>query len=291
MHNIDLILNEIKVDFSPNENVVSIKERIFNSKRKKGSRLYWEINTNLRAFFVKYSPKERDDVFELEYKALEKLLLLDFNVPVPVKLIKNGLVTLRINGQSLEDIIIKGGLENNAALLNDLFIKIARFHKKYTVELSNKDKDEKFKEVTAWKNYQEIKNLGSSFNIGFTHGDFDPFNTFFEKSNNSFSVVDWENFNEFGVQELDIIHFLVMIGVIANPKLSHKELYVLIFGNKESLYINLLKIYCVERSIEMEAVLKLVPAYCDAQNLRLDKAGRNKRDFLFNQFKELFYAK
>ena len=96
---------------------------------------------------------------------------------------------------------------------------------------------------------------------------------------------NWEDFREDGIQVLDIIHFVVMLGVIANPKCGHDFLYENVFGEREgNIYLHLLRTYCNETKTSLSKLLEFIPIYCDAQNYRLIKAGRDTTPFLYNKF-------
>lgn len=290
MANTKNILNELKKALSDNEEVIEFNDFLSGGKRKRGHRIYLTVRTNKRGLFVKYDINARPDAFEKEYNALTKIGSNGFLAPQPIKLINKGIVMSEITGVSLEEIVKRNGLKQSLGLLTSAVIYIAIFHKKHTHQLEKNDKEKIYKEVTAKRMPVEIKTAIDQANFGFTHGDFDPFNTFYDVKKSEFGLIDWEDFRENGIQVLDALHFVTMLGVIANPGASYQELYGIIFEkNKKNPYLGLLTKYCEERLVSLTTILELIPFYCDAQNYRLIKAQRDTNAFLYNEFKKLYY--
>lgn len=285
---ISQILDEVRSIFFKDERIVTSDHFFSSGKRKHGSRVYIIIHTNKRDLFVKYDQNGKSDAFNKEYNSLKKINSSDFSSPQPIGLINKGMVISVVNGIPLETLICRDGLDKSIRVLNKTMVLMASFHQKYVSQQS--------KSINLYD--KMVKNKISlpkkipmdEINLGFIHGDFDPFNTFFDSNSLKFGLIDWEDFSEFGIQELDALHFVIITGVIANQSISHQKLYEVVFSSYESNpYLKLLQIYCRERQSPMETTLKLIPAYCDIQNDRLKKAKRDTSDFLYNEFKKRYY--
>lgn len=289
MVNAKNILSELKKALSDNEEVIEFNDFLSGGKRKKEYRIYLTVRTNKRGLFVKYDPMARPDTFEKEYNALTRINSNGFLTPQPIKLIDKGIVMSEITGVSLEEIVKRNGLKQSLKLLTDAVMHIALFHKKHTHRLEKGDMEKIYREVTGKRAHIEIKIVIDQASFGFTHGDLDPFNTFYDAKKSEFGLIDWEDFHENGIQELDALHFVTMLGVITNPKVSYQELYRIIFEkHKKNPYLGLLTRYCEERSALLTTILELIPVYCDVQNYRLIKAQRDTKVFLYNEFKKLY---
>lgn len=290
MVNAKNILSELKKTLSDNEEVIEFNDFLSGGKRKKEYRIYLTVRTNKRGLFIKYDPSARPDTFKKEYNALTKINSNGFLTPQPIKLINKGIVMSEITGVSLEEIVKRNGLKQSLKLLTDAVIHIALFHKKHTHQLEKSGKEKIYREVTGKRAHVEIKIVIDQANLGFTHGDLDPFNTFYDAKKSEFGLIDWEDFRENGIQELDALHFVTMLGVITNPRASYQELYRIIFEKyKKNPYLGLLTKYCEKRSVPPTTILALIPVYCDAQNYRLIKAQRDTKAFFYNEFKKLYY--
>jgi len=283
------ILDAVRSILIEDERIVTSDHFFSSGKRKARSRVYVIIHTNKRDLFVKYDQIAKSNAFEKEYQSLEKVSSNGFSIPQPIGLINKGIVMSTIKGTSLETIIKHDGLIKSIGVLNNAVIQMTMFHRKYAIQTK--------KSVVQKLNHSaiddEIFSLAqiplNEINLGFIHGDLDPFNTFFDSTSSSFGLIDWEDFSEFGIQELDALHFVAITGVIANPFISHQKLYDVVFGNHEpNPYLKLLQTYCRERPSSLKTILKLVPTYCDIQNDRLKKAKRNTDNFLYNEFKSIY---
>lgn len=287
--NLDNILVEIKDSFLDGEKITNLNSITSNGKREINSRIYIKIHTNKRNLFIKYAQNEKLNIFRKEYDALKKVDSDYFSIPQPLGLISKGIIMSEIKGIPLENRIKTHGLTDSIGLLEDVIIHIARFHKS-NVSKSKIETSVLYKEVTGNEDFAQIQTLRSKITVGFTHGDLDPFNTFFDKNTSKFGLIDWEDFREYGIQGLDILHFIIMLAVIANPKLSYRKLYEAIFRkDKGNVYIRLLDLYCIEMVIHQSVILELLPVYCDAQNHRLKKNLRNTNGFLYHEFKRIYY--
>lgn len=288
----DEILDKVKTILPDDEQILDCNQTNSGGRRNEKPRIYLSLRTSKRSLFVKYSLKERPNIFQREYDALAKQEENGFIIPKPIGLIDRGIVLSFVDGQPIEEIIIQSGLSENLDLLIDAVIAIARFHIKHTYNPREEDVGKIYKEVTKVAMSDKQENLLKHARFGFTHGDLDPFNTFFDSSKRRFSLIDWEDFREVGIQVLDIIHFVVMLGVIANPKCGHDFLYENVFGERKgNIYLHLLRTYCNETKTSFSKLLEFIPIYCDAQNYRLIKAGRDTTPFLYNKFKEIYYEK
>lgn len=290
MEMINQVLDEIKCVFLKNERIVTSDHFFSGGKRKVGSRIYIFIYTNKRDLFVKYDQVGKLGSFKKEYKSLKKVGLSNFSVPQPIRLIDRGIIMTVINGVSLKSLIQLDDLNKSIEKLNKAMIYMASFHRKYASQLSKSAKQKLFNLMVKNKTSALAQIPMDEINLGFIHGDFDPFNTFFDSGSSKFGLIDWEDFSEFGIQELDALHFIIMTGVIANHGISNHKLYEVIFGgHKQNLYLKLLQTYCNKRPSSIKTVLKLIPVYCDIQNGRLKNARRDTNDFLYNEFKKRYY--
>lgn len=288
----DEILDKVKTILPDDEQILDCYQTNSGDRRNEKPRIYLSLRTSKRNLFVKYSLKERPNVFQREYDALAKQEENGFIVPKPIGLIDRGIVLSFIDGQPIEERVIQSGLSENLDLLMDAVIAIAGFHIKHVRNLREEDVGKIYKEVTKVAMPDKQENLLKHARFGFTHGDLDPFNTFVDSKKRRFSLIDWEDFREDGIQALDIIHFIVMLGVIANPKCEYNNLYEKIFSRYgENVYLHLLRTYSDETKTSFSKLLEFIPLYCDAQNYRLIKAGRDTTPFLYNKFKEIYYEK
>jgi hypothetical protein len=286
----DYFLNELKITFLIDEVIVKYYNIFLDGKRKKRSRIYLVIKTNKRNIFVKYQPKAKKNIFKKEYKTLVLINLKKISAPRQIELIDKGLVMSVIAGKKLDEMIDKEGLVFNSKLLFECVNFISAFHEDNLRLINSEDKIAIYEKNLGKKISLDNKKIISNAKFGFIHGDLDPFNTFYDHKKSKFILIDWEDFNDCGIQELDMLHFIVMLGIIANPDSSRKDLYNIIFKkSKNNFYLSLLARYCDNRSISMSHMLQLIPVYCDFQNLRLIKAKRDTSIFLYNEFKSLYY--
>ena len=168
---------------------------------------------------------------------------------------------------------------------------IAVFHEKNANESSSRHNlGDIYLKATGKKLTTDTQKFVIDSKVGSYHGDLDPFNILLVNEGSEFALIDWEDYRTDGMQELDILHFISMLSLIENPGISYTELYDVTFSNTDNQYYELLKIYCKERKISLANVLKFIPVYCDAQNLRLEEAGRDTDNFLYNDFKKKYYV-
>ena len=152
-----------------------------------------------------------------EYSNLETLKSIqNFRIPKPLALLDSGVVTTHISGTSLEKKLISEGLIKCTDLLEETIENIASFH----------------------------KNNRGSLGVGYAHGDLDPFNILVDEQERPVGLIDWEDFSTEGIQDLDAIHFITMLGVILNPQMKHDDLYFHMFNENKNVYNELLGIYC-----------------------------------------------
>lgn len=292
MINPEDVLGKIKEVLSDGEKVKDFKFFLSGGKRGGGSRIYLTVRTNRRDLFTKYDPHGKFAAFKNEYTALEKVASMDFSIPKPIAVLDRGILISKIEGVPLEEIVGQKGLRKMGKVLNDAIVRIAAFHKKYVFRPNIKERAKIYKEITGENRYGRMQKEFNRSSIGFAHGDLDPFNMLYDLKTSEFGLIDWENFNMRGSQELDVLHFVVMLAVIVNPGISHAELYGILFKKyKKNPYRTLLARYCKERNIVLASVLALIPVYCDTQNYRLIRAKRSTSGFLYTDFKELYYGK
>lgn len=293
------ILNHINTDLlnANKENIKDIYRLSSGVKRNEKPRIYLHIQTSRRDLFVKYSQKEKRKVFESEYGALQEVQRNGgFEVPRPIGLFNNGVLLSRVDGYPLELLLKKQGLNaKNLKILATVLNRIALFHS------LNTQPDQTiaialYKKISGKKMPTDIEPALKKAHLGFTHGDLDPFNILIRNDNSKFrfGLIDWEDFLKVGIQELDVLHFVIMTGLIIsgdhNSASNNKKLYHLIFDNyKNNPYLRLLSIYCRKRNIAVDNIFRLIPTYCDVQNYRLSKAGRDESKFLYSDFKREYY--
>ena len=233
-----------------------------SGKRKENPRIYITIKKGNSDIFVKYSQNSDSNIFKKEYSNLETLKSIqNFRIPKPLALLDSGVVTTHISGTSLEKKLISEGLIKCTDLLEETIENIASFH----------------------------KNNRGSLGVGYAHGDLDPFNILVDEQERPVGLIDWEDFSTEGIQELDAIHFITMLGVILNPQMKHDDLYFHMFNENKNVYNELLGIYCKITGQPIKKLKELVPVYCDYQNKRLCDVGRDTKPFLYTTFKNLYY--
>jgi len=284
------VVNETKLLLTHDEKIIKYSHFLSEGKRDK-KRFYFKVQTNNRNLFIKYAPYEGIETFKKEFEALCLVKPCDFALPQPIRLIKNGIIMSQVEGSSLENQIKEGNLNYNFSLVKKAILDIVSFHK-MNKGVKKIKIDKLFREITGNTDDLQIYNSLEKVNLGPTHGDLDPFNTLFDKKSGTIGLIDWEDFRLESIQELDVLHFIIMLGVITNPKLSRPDLYKQIFGDyTDNLYLRLLEIYSKDMSTSVQNILNVLPVYCDSQNYRLIAAGRSTENFLYNEFKRIYYEK
>lgn len=290
---VDGILEDIKETFEDGEKIITADCLFPKSKRKQASRTYIVIHTDRRELFLKYAPEAKSGEFKKEYEALKKVSSEEFVTPKPIKVFNKGIVVSKVSGNLFNKMISECGLSQEVRLLvRQAITHLSSFHIENTRRvLMTVNLDDLYKDLTGAEISAETRGFLGQANIGFTHGDFDPFNILLldKKTPGLFGLVDWEDFRENGIQELDALHFVTMLCVILNPNASHKELFEIMFKKQGSFYLDLLKVYCDKRKTSLSEILKIIPVYCDTQNHRLTRAHRNTDDFLYNDFKKIYH--
>lgn len=121
------------------------------------------------------------------------------------------------------------------------------------------------------------------FHVGYMHGDLSPSNIIVNKG--KVTIVDWEDFKEDGVCELDALHFFVMLGVLwfSGNRKSMGELVKMILYNKKfgSLINKLFSKYCKITGYKKGSVMGLLPLYCKSQIMRLEDNRRDPANFIY----------
>jgi hypothetical protein len=271
------IICELEQSF-PQEKFSKSSYFLSGEKRKGDSRVYvniWKDNQNI---FIKYTPKSTTEKLQKEFSILKTLEDNKyFRTPRCIGIINNGIVMSFVSGNSLENKLTSEGLLKCKNLLKNIIKQIGLFHK------NNRGS----------KNITDIPispSLQSHIHIGYTHGDLDPFNLLIDDLEKLPGLIDWEDFNPTGIQELDALHFVIMSGLILNPNINHEMLYNMIFNKKiENPYTNLFNVYCKTTNQSIEIIKKLLPVYCDVQNKRLVDVKRDTTQFLYTTFKKLYY--
>lgn len=289
---INKILKDIKTLLDDDEEIGGGSFFLSGEKRKQAPRVYTTVHTDRRDFFVKSATDLAGrEGLRREYETLSRLRIKGFQTPRPFELFNWGMVMLKLNGTSLDRKIEKVPISFELrSSLERVILCISLFHLNARGDMPTTTSLEKtYKELTGKDISSETMNLMTQASLGFTHGDLDPFNLLLTDSPDSeLALIDWEDFRQDGVQELDIINFIIMLAVVMNPNVSHRDLYDIVFKSG-GLYMDLLQTYCSERGISLSTIQQFVPMYCDTQNYRLTKANRSTEEFLYNVFKECFY--
>lgn len=265
-------------------------------KRKTNKRMYIKIEINGQTIFGKFPLNKNDKMVEKEARTLEKISITQFSIPKVILKTEGGFFMSPIKGSPIEIILQKQGLSKSLKILEKAIVLIAKFHQ--ITEIHNLSLRKKLN-ICLKLTRQPLCNLGKNFllkeiSIGYMHGDLDPFNMFFNKENNNYGLIDWEDFTERGFQELDILHFLMMIGVILYPKKKFIPLYQDIFLKNtilNNIIMKLLDKYCQLRKKNLKTIINWLPIYCAYQINRLIKTGRSPRNFLYKTFREQFQEK
>jgi hypothetical protein len=281
------VLVNLEPIFLENETVEETKMFFSGDKRKQDPRQYLTVKTSIRELFVKIGSDEKS--LQREFDALKKIgSSSGFLLARPLHLFPWCVITSYISGIPLDQVLVT---KNDYQTLKKVVEAIAVFHE----ENANRgdirhDLGDIYLMATGKKLSADTKKIVIDSKIGGYHGDLDPFNVLLVNEVSGFALIDWEDYRSYGMQELDILHFISMLSLIENPEMSYSELYDTIFSNSGNLYSELLKIYCQERKMSFSSVLKFIPVYCDAQNFRLKRAGRDTDNFLYNDFKKKYYV-
>jgi hypothetical protein len=179
-------------------------------------------------------------------------------------------------------------------ILEEAVKLIANFHQATeTRYIPLKKKLNIYSELTGKSSIDiQRKDLLKKVSVGYMHGDIDPFNMFFDTKTNNYGLIDWEDFTEEGLQELDILHFLIMTAVILYPGEGFIGLYERIFLKDipiSKAFAELLFNYCQLRRKNIDTLINLLPIYCDFQIKRLLVSKRCPKDFIYPTFKKLFF--
>ena len=267
-------------------------------KRKINQRIYIKVNTDRQIIFGKFPLDKNDKMVDKEINILKKISVTQFFIPKVIFKTDRGFFMSAVKGIPIKMIMQKKGLSKSIEILKRAVALMAYFHQ------TTKIKDISFRELKniyskltnkcLFEHDTQNKNLLKKISVGYMHGDFDPYNMFFDEKNKTYGLIDWENFVEKGFQELDILHFLIMTSRIFYPKEDFASLYKRIFLKNTALSRATKKIldeYCVIQKNNPDSIIKLLPIYCDVQIYRLVKTGRNPKNFLYENFKNLFQEK
>ena len=99
----DEILDKVKTILPDDEQILDCYQTNSGDRRNEKPRIYLSLRTSKRNLFVKYSLKERPDIFQREYDALAKQEEKGFITPKPIGLIDRGIVLSFIDGQPIEE--------------------------------------------------------------------------------------------------------------------------------------------------------------------------------------------
>ncbi len=278
-----------------NANVLLTPVDIFYStgKRKTNKRVYIKIPINERVIFGKFLINRNDRMVIKEADMLGKISTNQFLIPEVILKLNNGFFMSAVPGVPIEIILKKQGISKSMKILEKAVKLIANFHQVTEIKhIPLKKKLNIYLELTGKSSIDiKQKNLLKKVSVGYMHGDLDPFNMFFDTKTGNYGLIDWEDFTEKGFQELDILHFLIIIAVILYPNEDFISLYKKIFLKPTCLnkiIVEVLNQYCTFRGKGLHSVINFLPIYCDAQINRLVKTNRNPKDFLYESFKNLF---
>ena len=259
-------------------------------KRKTRKRMYIQIHLDKQSIFGKFPLDIKDKSLVREAILLDRISVKEFLIPKVILKTNEGFFMSAINGLPIELDLKEKGLLKGMRILNEAVAKIARFHKKTNVDKTDIG-EIKIDSLLNEQSPSYKKEILSRINTGYTHGDLDPFNMFFDRKTDHFGLIDWEDFKKKGIQELDILHFLIMTAVILYPSDDYKTLYRKIFLKNTLLhrvFLKLIDIYCKIINQDANNIINLLPIYCDMQIQRLLNASRNPNDFLYKTFKNQF---
>lgn len=259
-------------------------------KRKTRKRMYIQVHLDKQLIFGKFPLDINDKSLVRESTLLNRISVREFSIPKVILTTNEGFFMSVINGLPIELELKKEGLSKGMRILSEAVAKIARFHKETNIDQTDIGKI-KIDSLLNKQSSSYNKEILSRVNIGYAHGDLDPFNMFFDKKTSRFGLIDWEDFRKEGIQELDILHFLIMTAVILYPTDDHRTLYRKIFLKNTLLhrvFLKLINIYCKIVNQDVNNVINLLPIYCDMQIRRLLNSSRNPNDFLYKTFKNQF---
>jgi len=254
-----------------NKNKVSIENPIIQIShsgvlRSEMSRVYVVLTPNSidgKKYFAKLPQRKNDIGPVTELSVLKSNQFSPLLTPRPIDVIgTNGIVFDYIEGSSLDKLIRSSDCydSNTQILCSKAIIGLGKFHDK--VLLREKE----------------------GLHFGGTHNDFDPFNMLYTRKDELY-VIDWEDYQSDGIQESDLIHFIIMSGIIQFDGQSRSEQKNSIFRDKAfaSFADSLINEYFSARSfvINKDCLRGAIKLYSENQITRLQKSGRNSELFIY----------
>jgi len=270
MNNYSEQKNEIKKLFPEKLNF-----SVSKGKRKDQQRIYAKTKRHRKNIFIKWALNKNDEFYLHERNAYLSDTIEKF-APKLIQPLSQGNVFSLIDGQTLDEIFSK---QLTIQLAKQAIKKMAHFHN-FSKEVTI-DKEIK---LTLRKN-----NLRSElYHAGAMHGDLDPFNTILSKKELYF--IDWEDYRENGLCEIDFVHFIAMLWIItnknANVTLNSKAKKII----EDVFVLNKFKVLFDEYSsitgTKRSALLRLFPAYCDLSISRLKRNKRQWKNFIYVELKK-----
>jgi len=244
-----------KLDFSVSKGKRKDQKRIYARTRRKNNNLFIKLSLN------------KNDLFYLREREAYKSNAVKQFAPRLIRLLSQGNVFTLIEGQMLDALFSKNF---DLYLANQAIEEIAHFHK-YSKKGMVLDKD-----ISAILTKNRLNS--NKYRVGVMHGDFDPFNIIV--SRNRISFIDWEDYRENGLCEIDFVHFITMLWIIINKHhnltLEDKAKKIVEDVFKLDKFKVLFGKYSSISHTERNRLLELFPAYCDLSVARLK---RNKRDW------------
>lgn len=295
---IKILIEKLRKKIDINSSSFSWSASYSQGKRETNKRMYIKIKIDDgRIIFGKFPLNKNDKMVKKEANTLQKISITQFSISNVILKTNGGFFMSTIKGNPIEIILQKQGLSKSLKIVERAVVRIANFHQATVIhDIPFMERLNIYSKLIIGKSLHNLQEgyLFKEVSVGYMHGDLDPFNMFFDKGSNSYGLIDWEDFNERGFQELDILHFLMMVGVILYPRKDFTALYQDIFLKNTFLHNTIMKLlykYCQIQKKNLEVIINLLPIYCDYQNYRLIKAVRNPNNFLYKTFEELFQEK
>lgn len=238
--------------------------------RNESPRIYLSVSPSQEVgekYFVKIPMHSKDSVL-YEAEVLKSKDTTPFKVAQPLEIIEGKSIVFEyIKGTHFDEYLKEKRKSGNWRMLNGdanlekIVTTLAKFHE---------------------KNIKEEDARGG--NVGFTHQDFDPFNILITKDSGEVVLFDWEDFNESGYQILDLIHFIMMSGVIYFPEISKNKLANAIISDTTefaSFARGVIEMYSKNRNVNPNIFASYLPVYAEAQIERLERNNRDSNRFIY----------
>jgi hypothetical protein len=130
--------------------------------------------------------------------------------------------------------------------------------------------------------------------IGPTHGDLAPWNIRYDPDSDDIGVLDWEDYQSFGVPAVDIINLLLTLGLVVFPSFQQNGFdwlfqQVLNSSHWYALFLrDAIRNYAHLTSQEPRLVIDLLPLFCQWLSARIEREGRDTRGLYYGRFFTLY---